>query len=99
MSGGEHRQGLGLVPGVPAKLFTMCMNDWEPGVTTAKDGSAAPDCPWVARDKSGRPNGVSMPSVEAGRVATLTWPTNTAESSVTTCSVDVALLVTANTGT
>ena|SRR5205807_3363955 len=74
------------------------MNDWEPGVTTANDGSRVPDCVLVERDMSGKLSGAAMLSVGAGRAPTLTCPTYCAYS-VASCSVDVVLLVTADTGT
>src|SRR2546425_1359186 len=67
MSGGVQRQGLGFVPGVPAKSFTMCMNDWGPGVTIATGSIAAADCAWVDRENSGRLSVVTVPSLGIGR--------------------------------
>src|SRR2546426_9878232 len=65
ISGGVQRQGLGLVPGVPAKSFAMWINDWEPGVTIGA-GGAVPSCFWVDRGRSGRLSAAKVHSVEGG---------------------------------
>src|SRR3989442_13406417 len=96
MSGGVQRQGLGLVPGVPAKSFTIWMSDAEPGVTIAS--GSLPTCSWVDNCRSGRLSGLLVSSVGEGRSATLTCPTYTAEYSVTSWVV-VVLFPLADTGT
>src|SRR2546425_10633411 len=63
MSGGVQRQGLGLVPGVPAKSFTMWTNDWEPGVTIGA-GGAGPTCCWVGMERVGTGREAKRPSVQ-----------------------------------
>src|SRR2546422_11729940 len=57
ISGGVQRQGLGLVPGVPAKSFAMWINDWEPGVTIGA-GGAGPTCFLGGGGSIGRRDGV-----------------------------------------
>jgi len=93
-----QRHGLGFVPGVPAKFFTVWMNDWEPGVMIA-GGSGVPDCVWVARDRSGKPVGVTSLTFGVGRAPTLTCPMYSAVSSVMSCSAVALLLVLADTAT
>ena len=86
-----------MVPGVPAKSFTMWMSDWEPGVTIVNPPAA--DCAWVDGENGGRLSGAAMPSLGRGRAPTSTSPMNSAWVFVS-CSVDVvvpalALVVTA----
>src|SRR2546425_8188773 len=90
MSGGVQRQGLGLVPGVPAKFFAMWINDCEPGVTIGAGGSVS-SCCWVDRGRSGRLSGIKIPSVGVGKTATFNLPIYWAVLSVSNCPVLVVL--------